>query len=103
MSASHRKKYNQEPKSSSRTQCNAIPLAPLRCVSRCLLLSQRWCMETDSFRGFTMGFLIQKVGLKGFKLDSDIQEIKDELKVTWTWKKKSEPTNLNRSRIRDVI
>ena len=78
MSASHRKKYNQEPKSSSRTQCNAIPLAPLRCVSRCLLLSQRWCIETDSFRGFTMGFLIQKVGLKGFKLDSDIQEIKDE-------------------------
>lgn len=98
MSASHRKKYNQEPKSSLRTQCNAIPLAPLRCVSRCLLLnSQRWCMETDSFCGFTMGFLIQKVGLNGFKLDSDIQEIKDVLKVTWTWKKKSEPTNLNRS------
>ena len=60
-------------------------------------------METDSFRGFTMGFRIQKVGLKGFKLDSDIQEIKDELKVTWTWEKKSEPTNLNRSRIRDII
>ena len=103
MSASHRKKYNQEPKSSLRTQCNAIPLAPLRCVSRCLLLSQRWCMETDSFRGFTMGFRIQKVGLKRFKLDSDIQEIKDVVKVTWTWKKKSESTNLNRSRIRDLI
>ena len=103
MSASHRKKYNHEPKSSLRTQCNAIPLAPLRCVSRCLLLSQRWCMETDSFRGFTMGFRIQKVGLKRFKLDSDIQEIKDVVKVTWTWKKKSESTNLNRSRIRDLI
>lgn len=60
-------------------------------------------METDSFRGFTMGFRIQKVGLKRFKLDSDIQEIKDVVKVTWTWKKKSESTNLNRSRIRDLI
>ena len=103
MSASHRKKYNHEPKSSLRTQCNAIPLAPLRCVSRCLLLSQRWCMETDSFRGFTMGFRIQKVGLKRFKLDSDIQEIKDVLKLTWTGKKKPESTNLNKSRIRDLI
>ena len=67
----------------------------------CLASAGAW--KQIFFRGFTMGFLIQKVGLKGFKLDSDIQEIKDELKVTWTWKKKSEPTNLNRSRIRDVI
>ena len=37
-------------------------------------------METDSFRGFTMGFLIQKVALKRFKLDSDFQEIKEVLK-----------------------
>ena len=55
------------------------------------------------FRGFTMGFRIQKVGLKRFKLDSDIQEIKDVLKLTWTGKKKPESTNLNKSRIRDLI
>lgn len=46
------------------------------------------------FRGFTMGFRIQKVGLKRFKLDSDIQEIKDVLKTNMDWEEK---TRVNKS------
>ena len=43
MSASHRKKYNQEPKASLRSQCNAIPLAPLRCAG---LIAYACCLAS---------------------------------------------------------